>query len=178
MTTRILKSRAAGLIGLLGLVGLIVLASGAALAAAPPPPAAAPAKAPSPDREKIAAIEERIQAAFAAGDAEAVAAEYTEDGMLMAPSNPSIVGRAQIADLYRAIFKQYNCTLKTEVQEAEVNGDWAFVRGVLTSTLTAKAGGETHVSHGKYIAIVRRGADGVWRFSRDIYNMDQPPGQR
>jgi uncharacterized protein (TIGR02246 family) len=171
MTTRILKSRAAGLVGL---IGLIVLAAGAALAAAPLP-VSAPAKAPT-DREKIAAIEERIQAAFAAGDAEAVAAEYTEDGMLLAPSNPSIVGRAQIADLYRAIFKDYKCTLKTEVQEAEVNGDWAFVRGVLTSTIAAKAGGEPHVSHGKYIAVVRRGADGVWRFSHDIYNTDQPPG--
>jgi uncharacterized protein (TIGR02246 family) len=133
---------------------------------------------PQSEKAKVTAIEERINAGFAAGDADAVAAQYTEDAMLMPPSAPSLVGRAAIADSYRAFFQGFKCIVKTEPQEVEVAGDWAVLRGVLTSTVTPKAGGEPHVNHGKYIAIARRGADGVWRFSRDIYNMDSPPGPR
>ena len=89
----------------------------------------------------------------------------------------SLVGRAAIADLYKAFFKDFRCALKTEIQEVEVAGDWAFVRGLLTSTVTPKDGGEPHTNHGKYLVVARRGTDGVWRFARDSYNMDQPPGQ-
>jgi uncharacterized protein (TIGR02246 family) len=141
------------------------------------PAAPAPAAA-SPERAKITAIEDRIQAAFAAGDADGVAAQYTEDAYLMPPNSPSLVGRAAIADLYRAFFKDFKCTLKTEIQEVVVAGDWAFVRGLLTSTVTPKDGSAPHTNHGKYLVVARRGADGVWRFARDSYNMDQPPGQR
>jgi uncharacterized protein (TIGR02246 family) len=141
------------------------------------PLSASAAPAASPERAKITAIEDRIQAAFAAGDAGAVAAEYTEDAYLMPPNSPSLVGRAAIADLYKAFFKDYRCALKTEIQEVEVAGDWAYVRGLLTSTVAPKDGGEPHTNHGKYLVVARRGTDGVWRFARDSYNMDQPPGQ-
>jgi uncharacterized protein (TIGR02246 family) len=129
------------------------------------------------DREQIAAIETRIQAAFAAGDGDAVAAEYTEDAVLMPPYRPSLIGRAAIAELYRAVFKDYKCALETHVEEIEVAGDWAWLRGTMTSSVTPKAGGETHVSKGKYLVVARKGADGVWRFARDMYSSDQPPGQ-
>ena len=152
---------------------LAILAVLAVLAA----PLRAAAPAPAADLPKITAIEDRIQAAFAAGDADAVAAQYTEDAMLMGPDSPSLVGRAAIAELYRKYFKDRKINLKTEVQEAEVAGDWAFLRGVFTITVTPKAGGETIVNHGKYLAIVRRGADGVWRFSRDMFSPDQPAPQ-
>jgi uncharacterized protein (TIGR02246 family) len=146
----------------------------------PPSAAAAPPSSakPSPERAKITAIEDRIQAAFAAGDADAVAAQYTEDAYLMPPNSPSLVGRAAIADLYKRFFKDFKCALKTEIQEVEVAGDWAYVRGLLTSTVTPKDGGEPHTNHGKYLVVARRGADGVWRFARDMYSMDAPPGQQ
>ena len=129
------------------------------------------------DRARITAIEDRIRAAFAAGNAEGVAAEYTEDALLLPQGAPAVSGRAAIADLYRTVFKDYRCELKTEIEEVEIAGDWAFVRGRLQSTVTPKAGGDPMVSRGKYLAIVRRGPGGVWRFARDIYNMDHPPGQ-
>jgi uncharacterized protein (TIGR02246 family) len=129
------------------------------------------------DRARITAIEDRIRAAFAAGNAEGVAAEYTEDALLLPQGAPAVSGRAAIADLYRTVFKDYRCELETEIEEVEIAGDWAFVRGRLQSTVTPKAGGDPMVSHGKYLAIVRRGPGGVWRFARDIYNMDHPPGQ-
>jgi uncharacterized protein (TIGR02246 family) len=151
------------------LVVLAVLPVLPAWAAAPAP------AAPSAERGKITAIEDRIQAAFAAGDADAVAAEYTEDALLMPPNSPSLVGRAAIAEVYRPAFKDLKISLKTEVQEVEVAGDWAFLRGLFTTTATPKAGGETRVNHGKYLVVARRGADGVWRFARDMYSMDARP---
>jgi len=141
------------------------------LTAQAPPAPSAPAAS---DREKITAIEGRIQAAFAAGDADAVAAEYTEDALLMPPDNPSQVGRAAIAAVYRAYFKDFKCSIKTEVQEVEVAGDWAFMRGLFTTVVTPKAGGPLQGGHGKYLVIARRGADGVWRFARDMFSTDSP----
>jgi ketosteroid isomerase-like protein len=94
--------------------------------------------------------------------------------MLMPFDSPSQVGRTKITAAYRAYFKVYKCDLTTENQELEIAGDWAFLRGAFTTVVTPKAGGPLQGTHGKFLIIVRRGADGVWRFSRDMFSPDSP----
>jgi uncharacterized protein (TIGR02246 family) len=137
--------------------------------------AAAPAKPdPASDRAKILAIEDRLRAAYAASNPDAIAAEYTEDALLMPPDNPSQVGRPAIAAVYRTYFKDFKCDFKSDVQELEIAGDWAFLRGAFTTVVTPKAGGPQQGGHGKFLVIVRRGADGTWRFARDMFSPDSP----
>lgn len=124
--------------------------------------------------DEIRAVEERIQAAFAAGDAEAIAAEYTEDALLMIPDQPAVAGRAAIAAMYRAFFEDFTSELSTIAEEAEAAGEWAFLRGRVRQAIHPRAGGAPLVWEGKYLAILRRGADGRWRFARDIFNSDHP----
>ena len=131
------------------------------------------------DREAIAAIEDRIRAAYAAGDAEAVAAQYTEDALLMGPGMPAFVGRQAIADSLRPFFASSRADLAQEIEEIEVFGDQAYMRGRIHIRIEARQGPGRVEMRGKYVVIARRGSDGVWRFARDIYNWDQPiPQQR
>ena len=126
------------------------------------------------DREAVAAIEDRIRAAYAIGDAEGVAGQYTEDAILMNPGQPAVVGRQAIAEGFRFFFTYFRGELTQEIEEIEVMGDQAWMRGRMQIETTAKKGGAKNRVQGKYIAIARRDADGVWRFARDIYNFDQP----
>jgi uncharacterized protein (TIGR02246 family) len=127
------------------------------------------------DRAQIEAIEERIQAGFAAGDADAIAAQYTEDALLLPQDSPPIRGRAAIAENYRPALKEYTMRLQTHVEEVEVAGDWAWLRGRFEHTSTSKADGTVTTYRGKYLGIARRDPDGVWRFHRDAFNLDGPP---
>ncbi len=130
------------------------------------------------DREAVAAIEDRINAAYAIGDAEGVAAQYTEDAVLMNPGKPAVVGREAIAESFRPFFVAFRGELAQEIEEIEVLGDQAYMRGKIRIKITAKQGSAKAELHGKYIAIARRCPDGVWRFARDIYNYDHPTPQR
>jgi uncharacterized protein (TIGR02246 family) len=135
--------------------------------------------------DDLRAVEDRILRAFAAEDAEAIAAEYTEDAVLMPPGQPAVAGRAAIAGLYRGFFAQFRLVLETTVEEAEVAGDLGFLRGRLRQEIHPRAGpgflrglirrraGGPEVQTGKFLAVLRREADGAWRFSRDIFNTDR-----
>lgn len=127
------------------------------------------------ERDRIASIEDRIRAAYLAGDAEAVAAQYTGDAILAGPDNPPLVGREAIAEVYRGFFAAATAELENEIEEIEVMADgWAFVRGRLRVRSTPKDGGETDRRTGRYLAIARREPDGVWRFARDLFALDSP----
>jgi uncharacterized protein (TIGR02246 family) len=130
------------------------------------------------DREAVAAIEDRINAAYAQGDADGVAAQYTGDAVLMGPNKPALVGRAAIADSFRPFFAAFRGELSQDIEEIEVLGDQAYMRGRLQIKVTAKKGSAKAHLHGKYLVIARRETDGVWRFARDIYNLDHPPPVR
>jgi uncharacterized protein (TIGR02246 family) len=126
------------------------------------------------DREQIEAIEERIMAGFAAGDADAIAAQYTEDALLLPQDSPPVQGRAAIAENYRPVLEEFDMRLRTRVEEVEVAGAWAWLRGQFEHTSTSKADGTVTEHRGKYLAVARRDPDGVWRFHRDAFSLDGP----
>lgn len=126
------------------------------------------------DREQIEAIEARIMAGFAAGDADAIATQYTEDALLLPQDSPPIAGREAIAESYRAALEEFAMRLRTRVEEVEVAGGWAWLRGRFEHTSTRKADGTVTEYRGKYLAVARRDPDGVWRFHRDAFSLDGP----
>ncbi len=111
---------------------------------------------------------------FNAGDAEGVAALYAEDGVVLAPGAPAVVGRTAIRDFIAseiANSKAAGLTLKGNgVTDAGVAGDMAWITGTFSVT---DASGAT-VDKGKYMTIYRR-ADGKWPIIRDTWNSDTPP---
>ena len=126
------------------------------------------------DREQLEAIEERIMAGFAAGDADAIAAQYTEDALLLPQDSPPVQGRAAIAENYRPALEEFDMRLRTRAEEVEVAGGWAWLRGRFEHTSTRKSDGTVTEYRGKYLAVARRDPDGVWRFHRDAFSLDGP----
>lgn len=130
------------------------------------------------DQEAIAAIEDRIRAAYGVGDADGVANQYTEDALLLRPGSPTTVGREAIAQIYRNFFTNFRGDLMQEIEEIVVFGDQAYLRGKINVEVTPKQGGKPTRLKGKYLAVAQRCPDGLWRFTRDIYNYDHHIGGR
>ncbi len=108
-------------------------------------------------------------AAWAAGDATAIAEFYAEDATLFPQDQLPIVGKAAIRSGYENIFKQFSVSGGSEVLELEVAGDWAFMRGSYTTAVVPKEGGAPiEEDRGNWLWIVKRQADGSWKIFRAI----------
>ena len=115
---------------------------------------------------------------YNAGDADGVAALYAEDGVVMAPGAPAVVGRAAIRDFIASDIensKAAGLAFKgDEVTDGAVEGDMAWIKG--SFSLSDSSG--TTVDTGKYLTVYRR-TNGQWQIIRDMWNSDASanPGQ-
>ncbi len=111
--------------------------------------------------------------AYNAGDADAVAALYADDGVVNNPGAPPARGPAirgaiakDVADSRAGGF-----SLKPAPEsEVGVSGDLAWEWNTFT---VADSSGAT-VDAGKYVTVFQR-KDGKWQIIRDIWNSDNPP---
>jgi uncharacterized protein (TIGR02246 family) len=138
-----------------------------------------PALSPVLDARATAdAIFAKYAASLAAGDADAWATLWTEDGVQMPPDAPPVVGKSQIREKLRSLLAQFRFDMRIHTEEVRTAGDWAFARGLYDATLTPKAGGRQIPIDGKFMTILARQPDGSWRIYRDIFNSNVPPGGR
>lgn len=135
-----------------------------------------PAK-PSTENEKklITEISEARAKAFNEGNAAAIAAHFTEDAQLMAPGKPTSTGKAAVQIYYQSIFDEYNTQLESHYEEVEVSGNMAYGRGFAKVTLVPKKGGAPLVSTAKYLNILKKQSDGLWKTTHDIWNGNETP---
>lgn len=123
----------------------------------------------------IKKVGEEFFAGTNSGDLERRMATMADDAIIMAPDRPPIVGKEEIRRLssnYQASFEE-KCVLAYD--EVEMAGNWGFVRATVTATRTAKAGGRVDRLSLKNLWIVRRQADGEWKFWRIMFNSNNPP---
>ena len=149
------------------------------LASCAPAPEEPAAEAPThtADLAALEAIAEKYEAAFSAGDADALVALHADDAIRMPPNAPPIIGKEAIRASYQTDFNQFTAKITLSLEEVEFAGDWAFVRGASAVTLTPKAGGESIQDEGKYISIREKQPDGSWKIFRTIWNSNNPlPG--
>ena len=138
-------------------------------------PAAAQQKAAPADVAAVRAAIEGVNAQWAAaamrGDAAAIAAQYTEDAIIMGPGAPAATGRAVI----QAGVAEMPAILEPRltVAEVEVLGTTAIERGTFHMKF-AMPGQAPLTDDGKYIVVWKRGSDGTWRRHREIFNSDLP----
>jgi uncharacterized protein (TIGR02246 family) len=131
------------------------------------------------DEAVIDRLRDSHVAALNAGDADAWAACFTDDGVQMPPHFAANVGKTAVRGWSQGFLNLFGCRFSLSVDEVRVVADWAFERGRYTITLIARAGGERMDDSGKYITVYQRQSDGSWKMARDIWNSDQPvPGTR
>jgi uncharacterized protein (TIGR02246 family) len=113
---------------------------------------------------------EQWEKAYNAGDAAAIAALYTEDGVMMPPNAEMAKGKQAIqAYLEKHITDAKGMTLELETVDGSKTGDMGYARG----TWRMKDASGKVVDEGKWIE-VRKNVDGKWRIHRDIWNSDRP----
>jgi uncharacterized protein (TIGR02246 family) len=128
--------------------------------------------------EEVAAIR-GLDSAFASaaesGNAGAVAALYTTDARLMPPNEPVVKGREAIQKFWGGFLAAYSVKFVIAADEVEGRADLAYARGRYTMDGTPKAAGAPPFhDEGKYLEVLRRGADGHWQYAVDMYSSDLP----
>jgi len=113
-------------------------------------------------------IRQKWMAAGNAKDAAAIAALYAEDAMVMPPNAAAVKGRAAIQAFWKGMVDQ----LGSKVTLTKVSGWQGGDTGYEAGTFAAMMGGVN--DSGKYLIIFKKGADGKWLITNDIFNSDLP----
>lgn len=113
-------------------------------------------------------------AAFNAGNAEAVAAFYAPDAVVMPPDVPAVVGRDAIRASLEAMMGQMppGSVFALRLGSVSANGPIAVERGEWSSTMPGPDGASMEM-RGKYLAEWHK-IDGEWLMVSDIWNNDAP----
>ena len=108
--------------------------------------------------------------AYNGGDAKGVAAQYTDDALLLAPGVPGARGKAAITAFFtkdvaesKAAGVVFVIDPKTEVG---VSGNMGWESGKYTATIKGAV-----VEAGKFLSVSRK-KDGKWQYIRDTWNAD------
>lgn len=115
-------------------------------------------------------------ASYNAGDADAIAARYADDAVVMSPGAPAASGREAIRALIAeqsAAAKAAGITLAAadgDTVGVSTSGDMAWHSGAYT---VSDASGAV-IDSGNYME-VQKNVDGKWMIVRDIWNSDRPP---
>lgn len=125
------------------------------------------------DPAQIVAVMDRYVAALRSNNVEAVVALYASDGVFMRENLPAVVGIEALRAAYRRIFATLKVDLSFDIQEIEVAGDMAWLRGISKGRIkTLATGVEANESFNQLI-VLRRQA-GAWKIRCYLYASNQP----
>ena len=127
----------------------------------------------SNDKDSIRALLAEYDRVCATGDAAAYAALYTDDAVLMPPNAPTVEGRPAIENWAKDIFKDMHLDVVAKEAEIIVTGDWAIVRGTYSVTFTPREGGVSIEDAGKWLAVMSKQPDGLWKYSNNMWSSDK-----
>jgi ketosteroid isomerase-like protein len=108
-------------------------------------------------------------AAFAKGDAAAIAKMYSADARVFAPNADVIQGAEGIQKLWKGAMDMGVKSVKLQATEVETHG--AVVHEVGSYSMHAADGKQ--IDRGKYLVIWKREGN-AWKLHRDIWNTSMP----
>ena len=121
----------------------------------------------------VQAWSDAMLAAQAAGDVDASMDLLTDDAVGM-PSDAPILGDA---DAWRAYWENLYSGISLEPalsdEEYRAGGDWGFVSGTWTVSVTAEEGGESQRTAANFVVVVHREDVGAWKLARVIWHPAQ-----
>jgi uncharacterized protein (TIGR02246 family) len=117
------------------------------------------------DERAIRNLVEKWIAATKAGDLETVLSLMADDVIFMVPGQKPF-GKEAFAAASRK-FKNVRFEGRSDIQEIQVLGDWAYLRNHLEVTMTPPDGGTPVRRSGYTLSILRKNADGQWVLVRD-----------
>lgn len=127
------------------------------------------------DSPDFAGIRARFCQLYNRGDTTGLAALYTADAVRMPYDAPAVSGRAQIIASFATAFatRKVAPELSLVAQEVVTSGNRMVERGSYHEILRRPNGETAATEDGKYVALLTRGTDGVWRYQWSIFNRDR-----
>jgi ketosteroid isomerase-like protein len=107
--------------------------------------------------------------AYNRGDSAACASNYLEDGAVLAPNQPTILGKQAVEGFYKGMIEELGGTGRLEIVEVGAEGDLAYQSA--TYSFESNEGSDA----GKVVEVYKRQADGSWKIRLTIFNSDNPP---
>ena len=129
-------------------------------------------------RKGLARIRDEYVSASRAGQADRVAALFTDNARLFCPHQPPMVGKSAILMYFKNFYNQFtptNFELSPDIPEnAATAKSWAFDRGTYAMSVVSKGGGPMIDDYGEYLVILQRQSDGSWRVACAMYTSSRP----
>lgn len=137
---------------------------------------------PSAVRRIIDRKNREICRAYADGDADRIAAIFSEQCWQMPPAAPPLVGREAVRRFWAEATRWGRWNFEIEAREVLLAGDVAAERGAYTLRLEAgpeaPPGFEAQQDSGNYLVVWRREGDGEWRAFWDAAVSDRRPASK
>ena len=130
---------------------------------------------PADDEQAIARLRQELAAAMNAGNVERILELFTDDVVLMPPGAPLVRGAGAARQMFVGLFTQVTLDETWTSEEILVTGDVAYDWSSYAVRVTTVASGESVDESGQNFFVARRARDGTWKYSRLIWNRDQPP---
>lgn len=122
------------------------------------------------DRQVLRRVHDQWIAAYTAGDVEALGRFYLDETVLMPDGRPTYRGWQEIRAFFAPGFERFSYTAQADLQSLEVSGDLGSAHGIVTVTMTPKAGGEAVTRALRYLIVFKRVAKDDWRILLDMDN--------
>jgi uncharacterized protein (TIGR02246 family) len=130
------------------------------------------------DVAKINGIWKAYATALNSDDLEGWLSLWMANGICMAPGAPRLVGLDQIQELMEGVFRRFELhDFKVQADEIRILGDQAYSHGQYTARLVPRAGGEPIKIDGKFLTILAKQVDGLWKIAVDCFNSNLPSTQ-
>jgi ketosteroid isomerase-like protein len=135
----------------------------------------APTLLKRPDRDAIETAAAVWQESLRTGDFDELARIYAKDAVLLPPNAEPIHGREAIV----ASFETFPETagMSSEIVDIDGRGSLAYVHGRFEMKLVLPGVPFPVLERGKYMEIWRKGSDGIWRITYDMYSSDLPAAE-
>jgi ketosteroid isomerase-like protein len=126
----------------------------------------------SQEQDKTAIDKARLDfmAAFNKSDANSMDPLIDQNAVWLIPGIPSVTGKDKIVAAYASVFNTAQGRLDLQPGEILLSGGCAVLSGDFTRTQEILADHTVSYYAGKYLMALRKGEDGTWKFTRDIWN--------
>jgi uncharacterized protein (TIGR02246 family) len=129
-----------------------------------------------PDEQAIRELIGSWMRATAAGDVSQLRALMAEDVVFLLPGQPPMRGRGAFATNFEAAIHRVRIEATSDIQEIQVNGDWAYCWNQLTVTMTPRNGGSA-ARHAGHVLTVFRKMNDHWVLYRDANMLTAEPSE-
>jgi|SRR5688572_3103452 len=113
--------------------------------------------------------------AAGAKDLEKTVSFYSDDALVMPSNSPVLRGKAAARAMWQSMFSMpgFGGGWKATKVEVAESGDLAYITGNYEINET-DASGKPKTDKGKYLAVMKKQADGSWKCVADMFNTDLP----